>query len=956
MKSILAILLSLSVQAVAATGPGPMLTYEGILTDATDTPITTAQTVTFEVLQSGSCVLYRETQTVTPGSVGQFSVIVGTGNRTDSTTNTLERIFAQSGTVNCEGSSPVAAGSSSSRSLRITVGATVLTPDVTITSVPYAIQAQRLGDKQASDFVNVNATTTQANVDSLFARYTTLDSILNIFPTAAPANGSILIGNGSVYQSGVLNAGTGINITSGAGSITISATGGGGTGTVTNVTALAPLNVTTPTTTPQISIPQASGTESGYLSTGDWNTFNNKLSGALPAGNIFVGDGSNKAMAVPLTGDASLATNGILTLNSVGTAGTYAKVTVDGKGRVTSGGGLIASDIPGLPWSQITSGTPTTLAGYGITDAVKNSGGTPSIQSGTDTGKPTAGTAGRLYVTTDTQKIYRDSGSSWELLSSGISTGATGTAGGDLSGTYPNPSVVKLQGRDIAATMPSNGQILKYNGTNWSPMALSFADVTGTLPVAQGGTGSASLPANRLLISNGTGAQVNGFSCTVGQLVSFDASGMATCANIGSTGAVVKDGNTFSAPLTIGTNDNYSLHFETAGLNRVTVTNAGHVGIGTSSPRTSLDVTRDGTSSIIGATTVSTDPDHYSAFYGYTARGTLATPTHPLSGQGIAAFFGANAINPVGYAGVSISATENHTATAQGMALDLVVTKNGTTTGSSGIRISNDGKVGIGTTIPGFRVQISDDASATPLGLTSANTTATGLRIYNSSGSNLSAWNIGQAGSTSTSTWGPLGTLSFKHDSLGTPVLSLLPSNGLSNPYMGGGVGINSTVFTGYSLYVNGNAGGTHTWTSSSDRRYKKDIHVLSAALEKILKLRGVSFVWDRASFPNKSFQAGQDIGVIAQEVEAVYPEAVTTGADGYKAVAYSKLVAPLIESTHELYGMCKAQESQIVALERKIASLEEAKVVNEERMQNLEKENAALKKDLEMIKQKLGL
>lgn len=56
--------------------------------------------------------------------------------------------------------------------------------------------------------------------------------------------------------------------------------------------------------------------------------------------------------------------------NSGVTAGTYTKVTVDAKGRVTSGTTLSASDIPGLDWSKIISGKPTTLAGYGITDAV----------------------------------------------------------------------------------------------------------------------------------------------------------------------------------------------------------------------------------------------------------------------------------------------------------------------------------------------------------------------------------------------------------------------------------------------------------------------------------------------------------------------------------------------------------------------------------------------------------
>ena len=77
--------------------------------------------------------------------------------------------------------------------------------------------------------------------------------------------------------------------------------------------------------------------------------------------------------ALSITGDATGSGNGSITLtlaNSGVTAGTYPKVTVDAKGRVTSGSSLAASDIPSLDWSKITSGKPTTLAGYGITDAV----------------------------------------------------------------------------------------------------------------------------------------------------------------------------------------------------------------------------------------------------------------------------------------------------------------------------------------------------------------------------------------------------------------------------------------------------------------------------------------------------------------------------------------------------------------------------------------------------------
>lgn len=71
------------------------------------------------------------------------------------------------------------------------------------------------------------------------------------------------------------------------------------------------------------------------------------------------------------TFDGSADTNITLTLADSGVAaGTYQKVTVNIKGLVTGGGGLAASDIPNLDWSKIVSGKPTTLAGYGITDAL----------------------------------------------------------------------------------------------------------------------------------------------------------------------------------------------------------------------------------------------------------------------------------------------------------------------------------------------------------------------------------------------------------------------------------------------------------------------------------------------------------------------------------------------------------------------------------------------------------
>ncbi|MCQ2010538.1 hypothetical protein NOM01_10975 [Sporolactobacillus sp. STSJ-5] len=107
----------------------------------------------------------------------------------------------------------------------------------------------------------------------------------------------------------------------------------------------------------------------------------------------------------------------VVLANSGVTAGTYTKVTVDAKGRVTGSAALSASDIPGLDWTKVTTGKPTTVGGYGITDAIKNLGNVPSFQSGLDASKSSATGSKAVYFATDTKKIYQDTATgTWTQL------------------------------------------------------------------------------------------------------------------------------------------------------------------------------------------------------------------------------------------------------------------------------------------------------------------------------------------------------------------------------------------------------------------------------------------------------------------------------------------------------------------------------------------------------------
>lgn len=99
----------------------------------------------------------------------------------------------------------------------------------------------------------------------------------------------------------------------------------------------------------------------------------------------------------------------------------------------------------------------------------------------------------------------------------------------------------------------------------------------------------------------------------------------------------------------------------------------------------------------------------------------------------------------------------------------------------------------------------------------------------------------------------------------------------------------------------------------TSDKKLKKDIQTTSG-LQTINQLRGVNFTWKKDN--------QKDLGVIAQEIEKVLPELVSTDSEGVKAVQYTSLIAPLIEAVKELSQQNDEQKAQIELLIQEVEAL----------------------------------
>ena len=568
--------------------------------------------------------------------------------------------------------------------------------------------------------------------------------------------------------------------------------------------------------------------------------------------------------------------------------------------------------------------------------------------------RPTATANGMLRYNTTLSQLETYSSGAW----AGVAT--SGTNGGASQWTSAGSNIYYSAGNVGIGTTAATNSLLNVG------VATSNGSTRQTIQINEAGIGTPS---------------ADGAFSTGDKLIMWNTSGLVKNA-IGndSYGLWLQASADPSAHLSFWTGPTAGA----APLERMRINSAGNVGIGTSNPGALLDMQAASANGVVShniantaggntgsaALIVSTYGSGSSFLQMNQGRGTSAATTATQAGDTLG-FLQMQGYGSGFKGGTAIlsSADATFTSTSGPGSLLFLTTPSGSTGATERMRVSGAGNVGINTTAPVAKLDISAAVNGSGPGIRiNANTRTGADEIVHFEGttssnsfsmlangnigigtstpdSNLHVFGYSHLATTNVTTVGAQGAYIMWNLTSGTGETDFVNQRGAGS---GGFYFYNATnagAVGSAIAYIN--SSGTFT---TSDIRLKKNLTPIENALDKILTLEGFNYNW-------KDQERGKDrqIGLIAQEVQKVFPEAIhEEKKGGYLAVGYDHLVAPVISALREFYGRWAADSAE---LHRRIDALEKVNAEKDAEIKTLrarqESQDAEIKRRLDLLERR---
>jgi len=750
---------------------------------------------------SGSCVIYSEEHLAVDmsGTNGQKTFQLGntllqTYPNPMMTTLTIDQVFSSSGVVyNCQGGGTYVSTTNASRKvvMEFNDGSGLQTlPALAINSVPYAVEAQKVVNNSITTQNILDGTITSSDLSSMGAAagqvmkwdgsaWVASSDLTgtNLVTSVAGRTGAVTLSSSDISGLGTLAGKNQANLaTDVTGTLSLSniaqssATTGqvmkwdgsawvasndetGAGGTVTNVTASGPLS-SSGGGTPNISITQANGTTSGYLSSADWSLFNAKLS---DFSSLTSADITGKLGYTPLANYGSMTSTDVTTALtyvplspstpfSGDVSGSYNAITVDRiKNIPVALSSLTSGDIVQYNGSAfVNRNIPTCAANqyltfdgssYTCVTDVGASGTVGSINALTGALNIVTGTAGNNFNidstgTTITLNLPTASSANrgllssadWTLFNAKLSDFSTLTSA-DITGKLgytPLANYGSMTSTDVTTA-------LGYTPVNSATAVISVAGRTGAVTLSSSdisGLGAIAGKNQVNLSTDVTGAltltNLAQSSATTGQVIKWNGSawvassdsGMSSLSSADITSALTytpvnRSGDTMTGALNLPSNG------LAVGTNQLVV-NGGYVGVGTASPLANFHVSSnvDGLTGMYVSNNSNT-ADARTAIQLDAADASLGFGVTPSNHTYFGSSFAKRAIIFTGSAGIGSQETDGLTIAATASSADVRVITGGISPAQERLRITSIGRVGVGLTNPSYSLDVSGDVNVT---------------------------------------------------------------------------------------------------------------------------------------------------------------------------------------------------------------------------------------------------